>query len=198
MANTSGEAAIRPASSPTYRPLYRNKYEFRLLKILPPVSSLEAGAGPLDFSQEPIRCELQYESLDVLANRLSTKQSSVNSILAYLLQDIPRMRASDTETDTGALMDLLGNRLGSELSVDKDTVHEISPEGKEALQGLHKTSNQKLETWRPEGIQLRSKSFEDWLSSWVWTPLSRSFNSAPRLVVMSRSAAISLALGAVP
>lgn len=176
MANTSGEATIRPASSPTYRPLDRNKNEFRLLKILPPASPLEAGAGSLEFSQEPIRCELQHESLDVLANRLSAKQSSVNSILAYLLQDIPRMRANDTETDTGALMDLLGNRLGSKLSVDEDAVHEIGPERKEALQGLHKTSNQKLETWRPEGIQLRSKSFEDWLSSWIWTPLSGDAN----------------------
>lgn len=172
MATTSGEATIRPASSPIYRPLHRNKNEFRLLKILPPASPLEAGAGPLEFSQEPIRCELQYESLDVLAKTLSAKQSSVNSILAYLLQDIPRMRANDTETDTGALMDLLGNKLGSKLSVDEDTVHEMDPERKEALLGLHKTSNQKLETWHPEGIQLRSKSFEDWLSSWVWTPLS--------------------------
>jgi hypothetical protein len=141
MANTSGEATIRPASSPTYRPLDRNKNEFCLLKILPPARPLEAGAGSLEFSQEPIRCELQYESLDVLTNRLSAKQSSVNSILAYLLQDIPRMRANDTETDTGALMDLLGNRLGSKLSVDEDAVHEIGPERKEALQGLHKTSN---------------------------------------------------------
>jgi hypothetical protein len=128
MANTSGEATIQPASSPIYRPLHRNKNEFRLPKILPPASPLEAGAGPLEFSQEPIRCELRYESLDVLANRLSAKQSSVNSILAYLLQDIPRMRANETETDAGALMDLLGNKLGSKLSIDKDTVHEIGSE----------------------------------------------------------------------
>lgn len=176
MANSSGEATIRPASSPTYRPLKRDKNEFRLLKILPPASILEAGAGPLEFSQEPIRCELQYESLDVLANRLSAKQSSMNSILAYLLQDIPKMRANDTETDAGALMDLLGKRLGSTLSVDKNTVHEIGPERMEVLQGLHKASTEKLEMWRPEGIQLRSKSFEDWLSSWVWTPLSGDAN----------------------
>jgi hypothetical protein len=75
------------------------------------------------------------------------------------------MTASDAETDTGALMGLLGNRFGSRLSVDSDTVHDIGPERKEALRGLHKISNQKLERWCPEGI--RSKSFEDWLSSWV-------------------------------
>lgn len=61
-------------------------------------------------------------------------------------------------------MDLLGNKFGSRLSVGKDTVDETDPERKVALSGLHKTSNQNLEMWRPEGIQLRSKSFEDWLS----------------------------------
>jgi hypothetical protein len=172
MANSSGEATVSAASRPTYRPLQRDKNEFRLLKILPPASIREAGAGPLEFSQEPIRCELQYESLDVLANTMGAEQYSMNSFVASILQDIPNMRANDTETDAGALMVILGNQLERVLSVDKDTVHKIGLERMEALQGLHKTSAQNLEVWRPEGIQLHSKSFEQWLGSWIWTPLS--------------------------
>ena len=172
IANTFEEATIPPACSPTYRPLDRNKDEFRLLKILPPAKPLEAGAGPLDFSQEPVRCELQYASLDGLASRRSAEQSAMDSIVAYILQDVPRLRANDAETDIGALMDSSGQRLASRMFVDTDTEHTIGTEKKEALQRLYKASIQKLEMWRPEGIKLPTKSFEEWLSSWVWTPLS--------------------------
>ncbi|KAH0559528.1 hypothetical protein GP486_003957 [Trichoglossum hirsutum] len=96
----------------------------------------------------------------------------MDQILAYLLQDIPRMRAEDGETDTGALVDRLANNLGSLLSVDKETVHDIGQERKDALRNMYEASKQKLAKWYPEGIQFRSKSFEDWLRSWIWTPLS--------------------------
>jgi hypothetical protein len=172
MANASRTGNIKPVSSPEYRQLDRSKNEFRLLKILPPVYLQRADASPLDFSPEPVRCELQYESLDVLATRLGAKQSSMNSILDYILQDIPTKRANDSETDTEALMELLGNSLGSKLSVDTATKHEISSERKEALQILYEISNHKLRMWCPDGIQLGTRTFEDWLSTWLWTPLS--------------------------
>ena len=176
MANTSGKATIRQASYPTYRPLDRSKSEFRLLKILPSANRLEADARPLDFSQDPVRCELQYASLDVLAARFSAIESSKNSISAYIFQDTRRTRANDAETDVGALMDSLESQLGRMLSVDHNTVYEIGAERLEALQELYEKSRQTLEVWRPEGIQLRPKSFKDWLSSWVWTPLSGDTN----------------------
>ena len=176
MASTSGKATIRQPSYPTYRPLDRSKSEFRLLKILPPANRLEADARPLDLSQDPVRCELHYASLDVLADKFSAKESSMNSILAYMLQDIPRMRANDAQTDVGALMDSLGSQLGGMMSVDQNTVYEFSAERMQVLQELYETSRQTLEVWRPEGIQLCPKSFKDWLGSWVWTPLSGDTN----------------------
>ena len=176
MANTSGKATIRQASYPTYRPLDRSKGEFRLLKILPSVNRLEADAGPLDFSQDPLRCELQYASFDVLAGRSSALESMKNSFAAYIWQDIRRTRANDAETDVGALVGSLESKFSRMLSVDHDTVYEIGAERMEVLQELYETSKQTLEIWRPEGIQLHPKSFKDWLSSWIWTPLSGDTN----------------------
>jgi hypothetical protein len=177
MAKIFEHSTQKPALSPTYRPLNRSNGEIRLLKILPPVSSPGSDSKPLDLCEEPIRCELEYESLHVLAAKLSGKQESMNSILAYLLQDIPTMRANDLGTDTGALMDLVGSRLLSTLSVDKDTSHEIWPERIEALRKLYEMSRPRLERWFPEGIQLKQKSFENWLSSSsIWTPLSGDAN----------------------
>ena len=176
MANTSGKATIRQASYPTYRPLDRSKGEFRLLKILPSVNRLEADAEPLDFSQDPVRCQLQYESLDVLAASSSTLEYSKNSIAAYIFQDLRRTRANDAETDVGALVGSLESQFSRMLSVDRNTTYEISTERMQVLQELYETSRQKLEVWRPEGIQLDPKSFKEWLSSWVWTPLSGDTN----------------------
>lgn len=155
MATPSTQPAARtPAvSRPKYRSLNRDINEFRLLKILPPTNTFVAGAGPLEFSQDPIRCELHYESFNVLSKRLTAKQSSTNSILAYLLQDIPRMRGFDSgpsqpertgkgvegaetvgylktsidETEQGALMEIVGSYLGSRLSIDKEAAHAIGP-----------------------------------------------------------------------
>ena len=176
MANTSGKATIRQAAYPTYRPLDRSKSEFRLLKILPSVNRLEADAGPLDFSQDPVRCELQYTSLEPLAARFSAIESSKNSISAYIFQDIRRTRANDAETDVGALLGSLESQFSRMVSVDNNTVYEIGAERMDVLQGHYETSRQTLEVWRPEGIQLHPKSFKDWLSSWVWTPLSGDSN----------------------
>jgi hypothetical protein len=160
------------ASSPTYRPLDRSKNEFRLLKILPPSNHDAPDAGPLDLSQDPICCELQYESFGPLADGLQAQQSSLNQILAYLLQDIPGARADDAATDTGALVDILANRLRSNLPVDKESAYDMGQERKAALQNLYNTSQQRLAEWYPEGIQFRPKSFAEWLRSWLWTPLS--------------------------
>jgi hypothetical protein len=192
-------ATCAPAvSHPKYQSLNRDINEFRLLKILPPTNTFAAGTGPLEFSQDPIRCELHYESFNVLSKRLRAKQSSTNSILAYLLQDIPRMRGYDSgpnqpelagkgvegvktvsylktsidETEQGALMETVGRSLGSKLSIDKEVAHAISPERIEALQERFERSKQILEIWQPDGIQLPSKSFQDWMGSWIWTPLS--------------------------
>ena len=176
MVNTSGKATIRQASSPTYRPLDRSKSEFHLLKVLPSANRLEADARALELSQDLVRCQLQYVSLDVPAERLSVQESLMNSILAYMLQDIPQMRANDAETDVGGLMDTLGSQLGSMMLVDQDTMYQISAERKKVLQERYETSRQTLEVWRSEGIQLRLKAFKDWLGSWVWTPLSGDVN----------------------
>jgi hypothetical protein len=198
MATPSTQPATRtPAvSRPKYRSLNRDINEFRLLKILPPTNTFAAGTCPLEFSQDPIRCELHYESFNDLSNRLRAKQSSTNSILAYLLQDTPRMRGYDSspsrperagkgvegvktvnylktsidETEQGAFMETVGSYLGSKLSVDKEAAHAISPGRIEALQEKFESSKQTLELWQPDGIQLPSKSFQDWMSSWIWTP----------------------------
>ena len=200
MATPSTQPATRtPAvSRPKYRSLNRDINEFRLLKILPPTNTFAAGTGPLEFPQDPIRCELHYESFNVLSERLRAKQLSTNSILAYLLQDTPRLRGYDSspsqperagkgvegvktvsylktsidETEQGAFMETVGSYLGSKLSVDKEAAHAISPGRIEALQEKFESSKQTLELWQPDGIQLPSKSFQDWMSSWIWTPLS--------------------------
>ena len=75
------------------------------------------------------------------------------------------MRANDAETDVGGLMDSLGSQLGSMMLVDQDTVYQISAKRKDVLQERYETSRQTLEVWRSEGIQLRLKSFKDWLNS---------------------------------
>ncbi|KAJ8064025.1 hypothetical protein OCU04_007866 [Sclerotinia nivalis] len=166
-------ATSPPASSPQYRPLNRVKNEFRLLKIFPPANSLLTSSDPLSFAADPIQCELQYESLSVLANRSSSKISSKNSILAYLLQDIPRMRRNDgPDTDVGALINVLSHQLGSQLSMDKDSFHEFSKERKDVLHDIYRTSQQVLAGWAPDGIEMKTKPFEDWLSTWIWTPLT--------------------------
>ncbi|KAH8653511.1 heterokaryon incompatibility protein-domain-containing protein [Xylariales sp. PMI_506] len=172
MGDAGVEAGAVPASRPVYRQLDRSKAEFRLLKILPPATRTGSESDPMGFSTEAIRCELQYESLDAIAARSGAKQASINSILAYLLQDIPSSRAEDNETDTPALMDLLGRRLGSTLSVSKSSVHDMGEERMKALETLYATSIQVIEAWRPEGIPIVQKSFEQWLGSWIWTPLS--------------------------
>lgn len=181
MATPSTQPSETPmVSRPKYRSLNRDINEFRLLKILPPTNSFARGTGPLEFSQDPIRCELHYESFDILSKGLRAKKSATNSILAYLLQDIPRMRGygsgpsqseqvgkgvegeksvsylktSIDETEREAFMDTIGSYLGSKIFVDKDATHTISPGRMEALQDIFERSKETLEIWQPDGFQL--------------------------------------------
>src|SRR5947209_20489753 len=104
-----------------YRQLDRSRNEIRLLKILPPERPSATAHGPLDFSPEIIRCELQYESLDDIYHHTSGRDNSLSSLLDYLLQDIPRTQMDDPETDVGAFMHFLKREISKLLMVDRES-----------------------------------------------------------------------------
>jgi hypothetical protein len=155
-----------------YRQLDRSRNEIRLLKVLPPESPSAIAHGPLDFSSDIFRCELQYESLDDIHHRTSERDDVQNYLLDYLLQDIQRTSMSDPETATGPLMDLLKREFSKLLMVDRESRYEMNSERKEALRSLYQSFDETMKKWLPAGLEVGHATFESWLDSWIWTPLS--------------------------
>jgi len=155
----------------TYRKLQHGIKEIRLLKILPPGPSFTP-LGPLDFAASPIRCELQYESLDTIRSRTNGRDGAQNSILDYLLQGIPQRGSNEEGRDNAAVMDLARREMRQLLMTDKESSYDLGAERKEALSSLHPLFEKTMKEWLPAGLQVRPLAFKQWLGSWIWTPLS--------------------------
>jgi len=152
-----------------YRPLERARHEIRLLKILPPETSSPVDES-LDFAQDIVRCELEYESLDDMHRGASTRDRVEEDILSYLLQDIPRLRIGDTRTDVQRLMGDTSGLLRQRLTTDSASSIRVDHGRQEKLHMLYPSFKEKMRKWAPD-ID-RQHSFEEWLGSWIWTPLS--------------------------
>ncbi|KAH8894697.1 hypothetical protein GQ53DRAFT_821055 [Thozetella sp. PMI_491] len=172
---TSSDRAVEgvpPATSPKYRELDRSKDEIRLLRILPPEVSCDESA-PLELAKSPIYCKLEYESLQVLAGRSRDREDLVNSVIAYLLQDLSSSGSDDTR-DTAAAIDQGGRQFQRVFSLDSGATYEIEPKRREAIQQLYAASEETMQRWTPGGIEMKSEGFKDWLDSWIWTSPSGS------------------------
>ncbi|KAI9641277.1 hypothetical protein NHQ30_010078 [Ciborinia camelliae] len=143
-----------------YRPLDRTKNEFRLLKILPPACIIPKSSDPLKFSSEPIYCQLQYDYIPVIDSQVSIRKRDLGAKMLKVLSD---------------------RRIRSQLPIDKKNLNEFNKDRKEVLHELHKISQQVMRGWGPENNSLevynfREKSFEEWLRTWIWTPLTDNNN----------------------
>jgi len=158
-----------------YRPLNRSRNEIRLLKILPPEgSSAPADDGLLDFSPDPIRCELQYESLDEIYESTSGMQSLQHAMLEILLQDQPSTREGEPETNPGLTTGLMRRGIAKVLSVNFDSHYEMDPRRREALRHVYDSDVKTMGSWLPSEIKGEPPTFKIWLDSWIWTSLSGS------------------------
>ncbi|TGO51878.1 hypothetical protein BELL_1700g00010 [Botrytis elliptica] len=159
------DAANPPlASGPRYRPMNREKNEFRLLKILPPSNSLHGDSDPLAFSIDPIRCELQYELLSDVSAKSNLEEASLFSFMKLMMDDSDDPKIIDD-------IKLFRSLFSFGESIDEKSFHELSKERKEALYEHYKSSQKALENWRPEGINLNKKSFKEWLVTCIWALL---------------------------
>jgi hypothetical protein len=148
----------------TYRQLDRSRDEIRLLKILPP----EVSSTGLDFSPEVIRCELQYESMDAIKRRTFGRDFLVNLNRSILF---PR-ESNNQGTNTDAATGFLARELLKAFTLDYKSNYEMTSERKQELQLLQQPSGEALKKWLPPGFSVGRSTFEWWLRSWIWTPLS--------------------------
>lgn len=152
-----------------YRPLNRSRHEIRLLKILPPETSPPVDA-PLEFAQDIVRCELEYESLDDMHRGASTQERVEDNIIEYILQDIPRLRIGDSRTDVQRLMGDTSGVLRQWLTTDSASNVRMDHGRKEMLHMLYLSFKEKMKEWAPDIDRLHC--FKEWLGSWIWTPFS--------------------------
>jgi hypothetical protein len=152
-----------------YRPLHHSKNEIRLLRILPP-ETLSPVDAPLEFAQDILSCELEYESLDDIYQAASTQGGVEDDLIAYILQDIPRLRIGDSGTDVQRLVGKGSGALRQWLTTDSTSSIKMDHSRKEMLDMLYLSFEEKMEEWTPD-ID-RAQCFEEWLGSWIWTPLS--------------------------
>jgi hypothetical protein len=150
----------------TYRQLDRSRDEIRLLKILPP----EVSSTGLYLSPEVIRCELQYESMDAIKSRTIGRDFLVNLNRSILFT----REHNNQSTNTDAATEVLARELSKAITLDYQSTYQMSSGRKQELQLLHQSSTEALKGWLPHGLNVGGSTFEWWLRSWIWTPLSDS------------------------
>jgi hypothetical protein len=162
-----------------YRPLDRSQNEIRLLKILPPATSEMLGDG-LSFASDTIQCQLEYESMDTI-QEINKKKESADAaqsiILDLMFQGMPEA-VSPNDPNMPRIAEILKREMKKKIAASNDldavTQYTIDPCKMDLLQKTSERSQQTMKRWLfPELNLLRQvTSFESWLKSWIWSPLS--------------------------
>jgi hypothetical protein len=160
----------------TYRPLDRTNGEIRLLRIFPPETISEEVQDPLEFAPGTIRCQLEYESLDQLYSAYSARDSVLNNISNYILQDTVRqVAANEPDKAPDVYISRAKGALAKSFSTDKESLFVMEPERKRILEQLYELHEEKTKEWMPpESQEVADRGLSDWLQTWIWTPLSGS------------------------
>ncbi|KIW64378.1 hypothetical protein PV04_09317 [Phialophora macrospora] len=167
---TPNETAALPQQGSTlYRSLARN--EIRLLRILPP----EKSSSEFDFAPDIVQCELLYESLDRIdaANaKASLAEASESRILDFLFQGL----MSDDSENSRAMASVQQHLRKDMRKTDKEESvrFPLSTNRRAMLEQLYAQFQQRRAKWLPEGFNswTGAESWDDWLRSWIWVPLS--------------------------
>ena len=154
----------------SYRPLDRNRGEFRLLKILPATRYSHRSDG-YDFDPDIVRCQIEYESIDRIeaVNKEGARSAlGRDLVLEMLFGNMPGIDSRVTD----ALKDGMRSELGEK--VDESRSFVMHRRRKHMLQAHFTAFSERLHRWLPPGFKSYTPAhvWEAWLQTWIWSPLS--------------------------
>jgi hypothetical protein len=134
----------------------------------------------LSFASDTIQCQLEYESMDTIQEINKKKESAdaAQSIILHLMfQGMPEA-VSPNDPNMPRIAEILKREMKKKIAASNDldavTQYTIDPCKMDLLQKTYERSQQTMKRWLfPELNLLRQvTSFESWLKSWIWSPLS--------------------------
>lgn len=169
-----GVRAFNKGNRFPYKPLDRSRNEIRLLTIIPPREWVRNTASSLDFCSEPIQCLLEHVSLDEVRNDLErpARPSQPRRTSGPARRALPPgyLDGDSDDPQMDRCMELITRAMNFGW---------MSQQRKAILSLQQQRLNGKLAQYFPPGTPVKFCPENEYLSSFIWTPIDLDAMATP-------------------
>lgn len=174
-----------PAEEPLYRPLDRAKNEIRLLRILPSFE-LAGSTRSLKPASDIVVCKLEHASMDEM-QKLKENRAAMGNFMDSMMLKMFGLDTNDGDDPDqaeshAAQRQIMQSLMGGVGEIDSKTTFSIGDERLKVLEKMYAESMARMLRWLPPYFESLTVhlTFERWLQSWIWSPLSGNANHADK------------------